>query len=129
MLKLSRNGIGALTAQYRSVLRKCAIINMLVAGMFAFAPAASATVYDSATSPRFQYMGMSIYAGDYAYIYGSEGYNIKEVMSESSAVGTDTHNDAWVRNRGDVHFGYNTSGSTVDSTVVEHKHNITILKS
>ena len=127
MLKLSRNGIGALTAQYRSVLRKCAVINMLVAGIFAFAPTANATVYDSASSPRFQYMGMSIYAGDYAYIYGSGGYNIKEVMSESSAVGTDTHNDAWVRNRGDVHFGYNTSGSTVDSTVVEHKHNITVL--
>lgn len=127
MLKLSRNGIGVLTAQYKSVLRKCAILNLFAAGMLSFMPVANATVYDSASSPRFQYMGMAIYSADSAYVYGSAGYNIKEVVSENTAVGTDTHNDAWMRNYGNTYFGYNTSGTAVDSTVVSQKHNTTVL--
>ena len=122
MLKLSRNGIGALTAQYKSVLRKCLFLNMCAAGMFAVLPAANATVYDSAsTSPdtTFQYMGQEILSDDQAYVHGSAAYNLRELFSVSP------HNDAWLRNRGDTHFGYDTSGSTVDSTVVSNKHNLT----
>ncbi|MBR1600210.1 MAG: hypothetical protein IJ677_01375, partial [Alphaproteobacteria bacterium] len=127
MLKLSRNGIGLLTAQYRSVLRKCLLLNMFAAGVMAFSAPANATVYDSASTPRFQYMGMSIYDGDTAYVYGSEGYNLKEVINDGGGSSSDTHNDAWLRNKGNVFFGYNTSGTQLDSTVVSHKHNITVL--
>ena len=123
MLKLSRNGIGALTAQYKSVLRKCLFLNMWAAGMFALLPsAANATVYDSASTASdttFQYMGQEILSEDKAYVHGSAAYNLRELFSVSP------HNDAWLRNRGDTHFGYDTSGSTVDSTVVSNKHNLT----
>ena len=134
MLKLSRNGIGLLTAQYRSVLRKCLLLNIFAAGIFAFSAPAEATIYDSAVSPRFQYMGMTVYGvdeehttDDIAYIYGNAGYNLKEVMNDGGGSASDTHNDAWVRNKGKVYFGYNTSGTQLDSTVVSHKHNITVL--
>ena len=134
MLKLSRNGIGLLTTQYRSVLRKCLLLNICAAGVFAFLPMANATVYDSASTPRFQYMGMTVYGkdaehttDDIAYIYGNAGYNLKEVMNDGGGSASDTHNDAWVRNKGRVFFGYNTSGVQVVSTVVSHKHNITVL--
>ena len=134
MLKLSRNGIGLLTAQYKSVLRKCLLLNICAAGIFAFLPVANATVYDSASTPRFQYMGMTVYGkdadhsvDDVAYIYGNSGYNLKEVMNDGGGSASDTHNDAWIRNKGIVFFGYNTSGVQVVSTVVSHKHNITVL--
>ena len=138
MLKLTRNGIGALNAQYRSVLRKCAILNVLAAGLVSFMPTANAEVYDSATYWRLEYMGTEIKDGNSIYVHGSGGYNIKEVINEGRIINNnsqnnsqeqenDTDNDAWIRNRSSAYFGYNTSGTTVNSTVVEEKHNTTVL--
>ena len=131
MLKLSRKGVGLLTSQYKSVLRKCLLLNMIVAGSFAFCLTANADSYDSQTSPRFANMGMTLpytdtetgISYDEAFVHGSDGYNIKEVMNGESSV----YNDAWIRNKATVKFGYQPSGETVSSTTVEHKHNITIL--
>ena len=58
MLKLSRNGIGVLTSQYRSVLKKCALLNMLAAGAFLFA--SNAVAADYATGADFDRMGNTI---------------------------------------------------------------------
>lgn len=126
MLKLSRNGIGLLTSQYKSVLRKCLLLNMCAAGVFSFASVANAVTYDSATSPEFQYMGTTLEIGDNAFIYGRDGYNVIEVMSEGDESISDAHKNGWIRNHGITMFGYNTSGTQVNSTSVEHKHNITV---
>lgn len=122
MLKLSRNGIGALSALYRSVLRKCLLLNMFIAGAFAFVPAADATVYDSATSSTFQYMGTMVNSGDVAYVYGDGGYNTSELFSQNTA-----YKDAWLQNnKGEIYFGKDTSGFKVlYDTIISNKHNIT----
>lgn len=126
MLKLSRNGIGLLTSQYKSVLRKCMFLNMCAAGMITFASVANAVTYDSATSPEFQYMATTLDMGDSAFVYGRDGYNVIEIMSEGDESISDAHKNGWIRNHGITMFGYNTSGVQVSSTSVEHKHNITV---
>ena len=131
MLKLSRKGVGLLTSQYKIVLRMCLLLNMIIAGALAFCLPANADSYDSQTSPRFANMGMTLpYTDtetgifyDEAFVHGSDGYNIKEVMNGESSI----YNDAWIRNKATVKFGYNPSGEMVFSTTVSHKHNITIL--
>ena len=47
MLKLTKTGIGLLTNQYRSVLRKCLLLNFCIVGMLFFSkPVASAISHD-----------------------------------------------------------------------------------
>lgn len=123
MLKLSRNGIGLLTSQYKSVLRKCMFLNMCAAGMITFASVANAEVYDSATWSELQHMGNTINDGNELYVHGNGGYNITEVMSGE----TDETKNGWIRNQKKTMFGYDTSGQKVNSTVVAHKHNIKIV--
>ena len=127
MLKLSRNGIGLLTAQYRSVLRKCFILNMCAAGIaIAFAGTANAwnpgDIVDSADYPTLttqmgnliNYDTTTDIAGMYlSGTYSSELYNIG------------LNNDAWIQNyEGQLVVGRNSGGSAV-TTVISNLHNIT----
>lgn len=124
MLKLSRNGIGLLSSQYRSILRKCAFLNLCAAGVFAFSAVANATIYDGRTDPTFENMGTYIEEADTAYIYGSDRTldpnNLKEEFSNA------TYEDAWIQNKGKLYIGRDTSGQVVETTTISNKHNVTI---
>jgi len=127
MLKLSRNGIGLLTAQYRSVLKKCFILNMCAAGIaISFAGTANAwnpgDVVDSAdyTALNTQMGNLINYniATDIAGMYLSGTYS-----TELYNVGL--NNDAWIQNyEGKLVVGRNSSGTAV-TTVISNLHNIT----
>ncbi len=115
MLKLSRNGIGVLTSQYRSVLKKCALLNMVAAGLFLLAPQASAATGENIDS--LSTMGTEIGSDkpyDTLYVNGESGNNIAELFSESDQRG-------WITNYGDVYIGYKPDGTYL-RTVVSNKH-------
>ncbi|MBQ9271454.1 MAG: autotransporter domain-containing protein [Alphaproteobacteria bacterium] len=130
MLRLSRNGIGVLTSQYRSILKKCAWLNLMAAGVFMFAANAMAEnatgadltamangikspIYDSGTGSYTSYH--EPYA---AYIYSGASTLTEEMFSDS------THQTGWINNYGTVAFGKNESGTAVSNTVVSGKHNL-----
>ncbi|MBR3676091.1 MAG: hypothetical protein IKN71_03040, partial [Alphaproteobacteria bacterium] len=117
MLRLSRNGIGVLTSQYKSVLRKCAILNMFAAGLFLYAPQASAATGVNIDS--LATMGTEIgedYDYDKLYVNGSGENNTKEMFSESDK-------RSWITNYKDVQIGFDTEGGDVKTTV-SNKHSI-----
>ncbi len=133
MLRLSRNGIGVLTSQYKSVLRKCALLNMLAAGVFLFTSNAMAAG-TSATGADFPTMGNNVNHQDVApadpdsaYIFyeGANSNLTKEMFTNASA--TPPEIGGWIRNYGDVYVGEkeNISGdpTVVNNTVVSDKHN------
>ncbi len=140
MLKLSRTGIGLLSAQYRSVLKKCLILNMCAAGFFVSMNAANATEYnidkifdstDAAVSTKLQTeMGTDIDAQKAApEIQGilMHGSLTQELISHDDAGGTYGNGDKyWVTNKGIVGVGYQKTGiipSPASGTVIANKHN------
>ncbi len=114
MLKLSRNGIGVLSSQYRSVLKKCALLNLVAAGMLVFASQAQAAHITGVNSPSHELdllKGMGTTVGKYEgttpvgtygklYITGSmANTNTKEMFSAvNSSAG-------WLVNYSTVFFG------------------------
>ncbi|MEE6208149.1 MAG: hypothetical protein VZR95_08870, partial [Alphaproteobacteria bacterium] len=140
MLKLSRTGIGLLSAQYRSVLKKCLILNMCAAGFFVSMNAANATEYDiskildstdAAVSTKLQtVMGTDINAQEATpEIQGilMHGSLSQELISHDDAGGTYGSGEKyWVTNTGIVGVGYQKTGdipSPVGDTVIANKHN------
>lgn len=136
MLRLSRNGIGVLTSQYKSVLKKCMLLNMVAAGIFLFAPNAMAEDV-VVTGKDISSMGFNIDQQDtppadpdVAYIYyDTNPQNIANLTGEmfSNASATPPEVGGWVRNYGRVYVGekQTVSGGTtpVNGTVISNKHN------
>lgn len=132
MLRLSRNGIGVLTSQYKSILKKCALLNLLAAGVFLFASAANAAG-EVETGGYFSEMGKNVKEAFWdtdhydhynnptsAYIFLDPSTdNLTRTMISS----TDVTQTSWIVNYGDVYFGRNDTGSIVMGTVVSNKHN------
>ncbi|MBR1825337.1 MAG: autotransporter domain-containing protein [Alphaproteobacteria bacterium] len=140
MLRLSRNGIGVLTSQYKSILKKCALLNLAAAGVFLFASAAQAAgetaTGETATGSDFSTMGNNIkesirggssYTGYNnpisAYIFAGNSNLETPLFSDTGSVSGTAHT-SWIVNYGDVFFGKNESGATVSGTIVSNKHNI-----
>ena len=140
MLKLSRNGIGVLSSQYRSVLKKCAFLNMIAAGMLMLAPQAQA-FEDGVNSEGTQLhtlKSMGTTVGKYntsgtaeesefgtLYITGEpSNTNTQELFSVDGGTSA-----GWLVNYERVFFGTQpdptTAGAyiTVD-TVISGKHNL-----
>lgn len=138
MLKLSRNGIGVLSSQYRSVLKKCAFLNMVAAGVLFFAPQAHAFIdginSDGTQLHALQSMGTTI--GKYSsggaeestygtlYITGEpSNTNTKELFSDSS-----TTSGGWLINYNRIFIGTqpDPSGTGYDKipAVISGKHNL-----
>ncbi len=119
MLKLSRNGIGVLTSQYKSVLKKCALLNMVAAGFLMFTP----PVHAAGTGINIESlrtMGTEIGEDkEYSILFvnGETGNNIKEMFS-----GNDER--AWITNYGIVRLGEGMSGGEVVhvDTTISNKH-------
>ncbi len=141
MLKLSRNGIGVLSSQYRSVLKKCAFLNMIAAGMLFFAPQAQADeVFQTGVNKsghelsELESMGTEVGKYEYnpdpvevskyetLYITGEmSGTNKKEMFSDDSS--------SWLVNYGNVYFGTQPSEdpshpTETVTTVISDKHNL-----
>ena len=140
MLKLTRTGIGLLTAQYRSVLKKCLILNMCAAGCFVSVNAANATDYDiskiydstdAAVSAKLQtLMGTDIDAQVASPTLQGilmHGALTQELISHDDAGGSYGNGDKyWVTNKGIIGVGYQKSGgipSPVSGTEISNKHN------
>ncbi|MBO6281160.1 MAG: autotransporter domain-containing protein [Alphaproteobacteria bacterium] len=140
MLKLSRTGIGLLTAQYRSVLKKCLILNMCAAGCFVSVNAANATDYDinkiydstdAAVSAKLQgEMGTDIDAQAASPTLQGiliHGDMTQELVSRDEAGGTyGSGYKYWVTNKGIIGVGYQKNGgipSPASDTVISNKHN------
>lgn len=128
MLKLSRNGIGVLTSQYKSVLKKCVLLNMIAAGVFLFASEAIAA--GTATGADFPYMGNTIKDidtdPDVAYIY-NDGTTSSNLTKEMFSIVSENRNNGWLHNYGTIYVGEKPDGEgriSVDGTVVSNKHNI-----
>ena len=142
MLKLSRTGIGLLTSQYRSVLKKCLIMNMVASGFMLFAGVANASsnynIGDIVTDPAtiaddLQSMGSSfgleagVDIGQGILIYGDSPALTNTIVSESASGGTYGQGQRyWIKNRGITGVGYAISGTTIepqDGTIISNKHN------
>lgn len=128
MLKLSRNGIGVLTSQYKSVLKKCLLLNMLAAGVFLFASEAMAA--GTATGADFPYMGNNINRDDtdpdVVYIY-NDGSTSSNLTKEMFSIVSENRNNGWLHNYGTIYVGEKQDGDSrisVDGTVISNKHNI-----
>ena len=139
MLKLSRNGLGVLSSQYKSVLKKCAFLNMIAAGMFMFAPQAQAVDFidgtnnDSAQLDTLKAMGTTVAKYDASgttpqstygtlYITGSPANtNTKELFSTASDVSA-----GWIVNYGKVFFGEESTASGIIQVpaTIKDKHNL-----
>ncbi|MCQ2734587.1 MAG: hypothetical protein MJ212_01370, partial [Alphaproteobacteria bacterium] len=149
MLKLSRTGIGLLTAQYRSILKKCFILNMVAAGAMLYAGSAKAESYDfdiskvtntSATDMQesLSIMGTPIghsvdtpeqSLGILAYS-GSD--TLGKVLVSKDGLPSGTYGDgtrSWIVNNGLFASGYEYNETTGkleavdDSTAISNKHN------
>ncbi len=139
MLKLSRNGIGVLSSQYRSVLKKCAFLNMIAAGVLFFAPQAQAFevgINSNGTQLHaLQSMGTTIgkynasgtaEESTYGTLYITESpsnTNTKELFSDSSGT-----SGGWLINYEEVRFGTQPdssgSGFIKLDTTIRGKHNL-----
>ncbi|MBR1841550.1 MAG: autotransporter domain-containing protein [Alphaproteobacteria bacterium] len=149
MLKLSRTGIGLLTAQYRSILKKCFILNMVAAGAMLYAGSAKAENYDfdinkvtntSETSMQSNLSKMGTEIGHLEdepdrylgiLVYNGSDTLTKTIVSKdglpSGTYGEGTQ--AWVVNNGLLGVGYEydtVSGKLVakdEGTLISNKHN------
>lgn len=126
MLKLSKNGIGLLTAQYRSVLRKCAVLNMFAAGMMLFVGTANATTLTE--NDNFVRVYKTVPAGATNALEGplfvpsGVGHLATEVFNGQppySVVG------AWIQNYDETYIGYSSSTTPSSGAVISNKHNLT----
>ena len=130
MLKLSRTGIGLLSAQYRSVLKKCFLLNLAAAGLL-IAPAAQAVDlepgYLNASDPAItaklntEY-GNQINADDTATNRLDNGTYYAKGLAMSGDI-TDyringVSGEAWIQNEGTIAIGYVYNDPT-SSTMTE----------
>ncbi|MBO7132496.1 hypothetical protein J6V85_04585, partial [Candidatus Saccharibacteria bacterium] len=121
MLKLSRNGIGVLTSQYRSVLKKCAFLNLMAAGFLLFAPHAGMAATSGTNSPDNQLATLNamgtVIDNDQTYtvlyVIGTTGNNITEIFSDEG------HNRGWIQNWNEVYLGQYISEETGTATHVD----------
>lgn len=147
MLKLSRTGIGLLTAQYRSILKKCFILNMVAAGAMLYAGSAKAEIYDfdinkvtntseASIQTDLSAMGSEIGHSDAAptqplgiFVYNGSDTLTNTIVSQDAHGGTYGNGTrSWIINNGLLGVGYNYDSVdevlyTVDNTQLSNKHN------
>lgn len=147
MLKLSRTGIGLLTAQYRSILKKCFILNMVAAGAMLYAGSAKAEIYDfdinkvtntseASIQTDLSAMGSEIGHSDAAptqplgiFVYNGSDTLTNTIVSQDAHGGTYGNGTrSWIINNGLLGVGYNYNSVdevlyTVDNTQLSNKHN------
>ena len=128
MLKLSHRGLGLLNAQYRSVLKKCFLLNMVAASIMVAAPAMADDNWTANQTANASGNGNNLDAKGEATIRELKG-KMATVISQAEAgssnakpIGTLFVDDnfteelysvdgtttigAWIYNYGDVYVGY-----------------------
>ena len=134
MLKLSKNALGLLNSQYRSVLKKCMFINMLAAGIIlcasnAFAAGESYDSSDATALDKIKNMGTAIAPNeDVGALFVHNPSSGTNYLTKEEYTLSGVHDGAWLVNMGgEVGVGYTYSGGSASpasgTTTISNKHN------
>ena len=118
MLKLSRNGIGVLTSQYRSVLKKCALLNLIAAGALAFASPAHAEAGTNIASLDSMGTQIAVNETDYTILYVTPADHNTTVLFSGDSIYR-----SWITSEGLVRIGRDSTGAYYETTV-SNKHSM-----
>lgn len=144
MLKLSRTGIGLLSAQYRSVLKKCFFLNLAAAGIIACSSPAAAEVVHGYLNAGDPTVG-GLLNDDFGNLINGDGtgdsiHNADGVVAQGLAMYGNNiayrvnnfSQEAWIRNEGTIGIGYSytsdytnpTWGAYPTTTTISNVHSV-----